>query len=131
MTAGRPIARAGSMPFFDAGPDAPLGHGLPLGIIAGGLILDGGEAERTFIFRCQDRYLAYTTLYGLRTVLFVADDEHVRHYRAELAGFERSFAAIREASDVLPAGPVPEPLFVTCDIDRLRLGTSWALRDQL
>lgn len=119
------------LPLFDAGLDRPPGEGLPLGIIAGALILDSGEAERTFLFRCQDRYVAYNTLYGLRTVLFVADDEHVGHYRAELAGFDRNLAAIAAATGVIPPGGTPEPLFVVCDIDRLALGTCWTLRDQL
>ncbi len=118
------------MPFFAAHAAAPASGGLPLGIIAGGLILDSGEAERTFIFRCQDRYLAYNTLAGLRTVLFVADDVHVAHYRRELETFDRHLAAIAAATGVVPAR-APEPLFVTCDLDRLKLGVPWALRDQL
>jgi hypothetical protein len=120
----------GVVPFFDMGPAQPAA-GPPLGVIAGGLILDSGEAERTFIFRCQDRYLAYNTLHGLRTVLFVADDEHVRYYRDELAGLHQSWDVIAAECGVLPAGGPPEPLFVACDIDRLRLGACWALLDQL
>src|SRR5688500_9267618 len=107
-----------SWPFFDAGQQPLPGGGLPLGIISGGLILDSGEAERTFIFRCQDRYLAYNTLQGLRSVLFVSNDEHVRYYREALAGFQQSWEAITAASGVLPPSGLPEPVFVACDIDR-------------
>ncbi|HVE81369.1 MAG TPA: hypothetical protein VND93_00915 [Myxococcales bacterium] len=117
-------------PFFRAWRGTAQGAGRPLGIISGGLILDSGEAERTFIFRCQDRYLAYSALHGLRSVLFVAGDEHVRCYREELEGFRRSWDAIAAATGALPP-ELPEPLFVTCDIDRLKLGTCWALLEQL
>jgi hypothetical protein len=120
-----------SWPFFEAGGQPQPGGGLPLGIISGGLILDSGEAERTFIFRCQDRYLAYNTLQGLRSVLFVSNDEHVRYYREALAGFQRSWEAIAAASGVLPPSGPPEPVFIACDIDRVQLGACWALLDQL
>ena len=116
-------------PFFRVGRQG-AGGGEPLGIISGGLILDSGEAERTFIFRCQDRYLAYCALHGVRPVLFVANDEHVRCYREELEGFRRSWDAIAAATGALPP-ELPEPLFVGCDIDRLKLGSCWALMEQL
>lgn len=117
-------------PFFDAGPASPA-DALPLGLVAGGLIFDSGEAERTFLFRCQDRYLGFNTLHGLRTVLFVANDEHARIYQSELARFGQTWRAVAEVTGVLPPEGPPEPLFVSCDIDRLKLGSCWALLDQL
>ncbi len=120
----------GAGPFFDAGP-AHASAGLPLGLIAGGLILDSGEAERTFLFRCQDRYLGFNTLQGLRTVLLAANDEHVRYYQHQLAGFRRHWQTLCGAGGVLPLEGPAEPLFIACDIDRVGLGACWSLLDQL
>ncbi|MET5019890.1 glutathione synthetase, partial [Burkholderia pseudomallei] len=53
--------------------------------VGGGLILDSGEAENTFAFRCQDRVLVYTGWLGLPSVLLVLDDAHSRHYARLLA----------------------------------------------
>lgn len=119
-----------SKAFFDVGPEQAA-DSLPLGMIGGGLILDSGEAERTFLFRCQDRFFAYNSLVPLRTIFFAANDEHVGYYRRELELFREKWKLIARASQIFSADGPPEPLFVACDIDRLKLGSTWALLDQL
>ncbi|HEX3151473.1 MAG TPA: hypothetical protein VHR66_25570, partial [Gemmataceae bacterium] len=71
------------------------------------------------------------TLVGLRTLLFVTGDEHARIYRQELERFREAWTTIADATGVLSGIEIPEPLFVFCDVDRLKLGASWAMLDQL
>src|SRR5262249_5171584 len=93
----------------------------PLAIVAGGLILDLGEAERTFIYRCQDRFLAYTGLWQLPSVFFTAGDAHVEIYRAQIAEQSRRFDLIRRRTNLLADAQLRDPLYVGCDIDEMRL----------
>lgn len=93
----------------------------PIAVIGGGLILDVGEAERTFIYRCQDRFLAYSSLWGLRSIFFAASDAHVEIYRRHVARQRNLYDRIRARTGLLAARPLNEPLYVGCNIDRLRL----------
>ena len=115
--ATREQAAASTLPMFRFG--AP--NVAPLAIVAGGLILDLGEAERTFIFRCQDRFLAYTSLWGLRSAFFAAGDNHVGIYRSQIAMQRGRYDRIRARTGLFAGRPLLEPLYVGCDIDQLRL----------
>ena len=128
MTRGAPIKRR--LPSAASGPAAasppPMFRfgaqgGAPLAIVAGGLILDLGEAERTFIYRCQDRFLAYTSLWGLRSVFFAAGNSHVEIYRRHVAAQRVCYDRIRDRTGLFAGQPLLEPLYVGCDIDQLRL----------
>ena len=94
MTVMTPRLASAALPFFRFGarPGATGGATRPLGIVSGGLLLDSGEADPTFVYRCQDRYLAYTSLLGLRTVFFVRDDAHAAHYAALIARQRERYA---------------------------------------
>jgi hypothetical protein len=109
-----------ALPFFRFGASAERAT-QPLGIIGGGLLLDSGEADPTFVYRCQDRYLTYTSLLGLRTVFFVHDDAHAARYAALIARQRERCAAVAALSGALPAGEILEPLYVGCDLATLRL----------
>ena len=85
------------------------------------MILDLGEAERTFIYRCQDRFLAYSSLWGLRSVFFVLGDGQLDIYRDHVAVQRDRFERIRDCTGLFAANPLLEPLYVGCDIDRLSL----------
>jgi hypothetical protein len=113
----REQAAASQLPMFRFG----TANGAPLAIVAGGLILDLGEAERTFIFRCQDRFLAYTSLWGLSSVFFAATDSHVGIYRSQIATQRARYDRIRARTGLFVGRPLVEPLYVGCDIDELRL----------
>jgi len=102
----------------------------PLAIIAGGLILDLGEAERTFIYRCQDRFLAYTSLFDLRSIFFVAGDAHLAIYRAHIAAQRARFELIRRRTGLFQTAELSEPLYVGCDIDRMRVFACSGFADQ-
>src|SRR5215211_7181920 len=105
------------IPFFQAGTNHHGSETKPLGLINGLLLLDSGEVERTFIFRCQERYLTYNSLCGLQSVFFVAHREHREKYRVEIARRGEYLRAIKNASRI-PFGELSQPLFVPCDIDR-------------
>ncbi len=109
------------LPLFYLGTDSPPKRGVPpLAIISGSLLVDSGEAENTFVFRCQDRYLIYNHLFGLRSVIFALNDSHVRIYEALLDALHERLARVTSATG-LPGVPRHDPLFVACDIDSLRL----------
>jgi len=95
--------------------------GVHLAIVGGGLILDLGEAERTFVYRCQDRFLAYTSLWRQRSIFFAANDRHAQIY-CEHVGLQRAlFDRIRDYTGLFFAKPLLEPLYVGCDVDRFEL----------
>jgi hypothetical protein len=107
------------IPFFRAGTsDRQAAAAKPLGLINGLLLLDSGEVERTFVFRCQERYLTYNSLCGLRSLFFAADEKHLQKYKEEIAVRAAFLAEIENVSQI-PFGALPLPLFVPCDIDRL------------
>src|SRR4051794_9028560 len=106
-------------PMFEFGDIARAGA--PLAIVSGGLILDLGEAERTFIYRCQDRFLAYTSLWAERSVFFVASERHAEIYRRQFIAQRARFDRIRERTGLFAATPLLAPLYVGCDIDSLTL----------
>lgn len=101
---------------------------VPLAVIGGGLILDSGEAENTFVFRCQDRFLTYTSLLGLRSVVFVLDDAHRRHYQGLLKALDQRLRNLAELHGVM-APRLPEPLYVPCDLHTLALSDAPSLAE--
>jgi hypothetical protein len=109
------------LPFFRFGQSSSSPTSvLPLGLITGGLIMDSGEAERTFIFRCQDRYLTLNNLVGLRSILFVADEAHRRLYESLIRALSNRLRVIREFTEQAPAD-IQQPLYVPCDIDLMMI----------
>lgn len=118
MIAPSPRLACAALPFFRFG-SAPAAR--PLGIVGGGLLLDSGEADPTFVYRCQDRYLAYTSLLGLRTVFFVRDDAHAAHYAALIERQRERCAALAALTGLAYAGELVEPLYVACDLATMRL----------
>jgi len=110
-----------SIPFFRFAPGCDSGNeGTPLGIISGLLLFDSGEAENTFIFRCQDRYLMYNALCGMNTVLFVTERQHKNHYLELLEEHARTVDFIGGFIGIdLPS--VSSPLFVPLDPERFEI----------
>lgn len=94
-----------------------------LAFVGGGLILDSGEAENTFAFRCQDRFLVYTGLLGLPSVLLVLDDAHSRHYARLLATLDERLQGLAAVHRVA-APRLPPPVDVRCDLRTLSLSAS-------
>jgi hypothetical protein len=126
VIATSPRLASTTLPFFRFGAPGGARRGAtrPLGIVSGGLLLDSGEADPTFVFRCQDRYLTYTSLLGLRTVFFVHDDAHAAHYAALIARQRERYAAVAALTGVLAASEILEPLYVGCDVATLRVASN-------
>ena len=111
-----------------ASPQSPA---RPLGFVGGMLLLDSGEVDRTFVFRCQDRYLTYTSLAGMRSVLLVADESHAALYRHQIELLGDSLRRIVSRTGVLAGFEIPAPVFVACDLDSLQLASCPALQNSL
>ncbi|MBZ5620334.1 MAG: hypothetical protein LAQ69_16640 [Acidobacteriia bacterium] len=111
-------APASALPLFRlmAGPSPTAAA--PLGIVSGLLLYDSGEAEETFLYRCQDRYLAYNSLAGIRTVLFVANEEHSLRYRHLIKRHNERIRMVSAHTGV-PLPIAPEPWFAAVDLSRL------------
>jgi hypothetical protein len=111
------LARGDSLfPFFLLGQGAEC-----LAVIGGGLILDSGEAERTFLYRCQDRFLTYTSLLGLRSVLFVSDEAHALLYDVLIDKLRARLELIAAYAGIFDAA-VPAPFYVQCELEAFRVG---------
>lgn len=95
-------------------------------LIGGGLIFDSGEAENTFMFRCQDRFLAYTSLMGLCSIVLVQDEAHEALYR-DLMEQLRSRTASAASLQGLDVRAWPEPVFVRCDLWSLEIALTPSL----
>src|SRR5689334_12405612 len=107
-------ARSSPKPMFAVGCGTK--GGAHLAIVGGGLILDLGEAERTFVYRCQDRFLPYPSLWRQRSIFFAANDRHARIYREHVSSQRALFERIRDYTGLFLARPLIEPLYVGCDI---------------
>jgi hypothetical protein len=110
-----------NIPMFRLASSTTVASDAPaLGIVSGLLLLDSGEADNTFVFRCQDRYLTYNTLSGIRSVLFVADEQHWKHYQDLLKGHTARLQVISDKIEIsLP--PIPIPLAFPLDIETLKI----------
>ena len=86
-----------------------------LAIISGGLIMDNGEAERTFIYRCQDRFLTYSWLCGWRSLFFVVNEQHAEIYRGAVGALSVRLRRAWHSFGLTQGFPLPEPLFVPLD----------------
>lgn len=105
----------------DALPGFAFGSGgIPLAWMGGGLIVDSGEAENTFPFRCQDRFVVYSSLLELRSVLLVMDSAHEVRYRQLVCRLNERLCELCEAQG-LAVPQVREPLYVRTDLSTLTL----------
>ena len=104
--------------------------GPALAVIAGGLILDTGEAERTFLYRCQDRFLAYTGMLGWPSLFLALDDAHVEVYRHAIRDLRIRLARISDRTGLF-AKALREPLFLAVDLETLAVKSTRRLRQQV
>ena len=117
---------ADPLPLFKFGAGAD-----PLVVVAGGLIFDTGEAERTFLYRCQDRFLSYTSILGWQTVFLAMDEAHVSRYLTLIDDLRDRFDRINAAAGIFGSRTIKEPLFVCLDIDQMTLRPSARLIQRL
>ena len=121
---------ASAIPFFRAGHAEPAADGLPLGMISGMLLFDTGEADHTFLFRCQDRYLTYNALAGVRSVLFVTGEEHRQHYARLRADLDARLRVISSWTGLeLPS--IPLPFTVPLDLETLSIHGDASMADHV
>ena len=83
-----------------------------LALLSGPLIQDSGEADPLFTFRCQDRYLVYSRLLGLRSLLFVLSEAHERIYGDCLADLNSRLSQVWKFVGLEKPIAVPFPSFV-------------------
>lgn len=102
---------------FGRGPE-------PITIIAGGLIFDTGEAERSFLYRCQDRFIAYAALLGWQPLLLALDEPHVDRYRRHISVLKERLARISACTGAFPMAELLEPLFVILDVQSMEVRLS-------
>jgi hypothetical protein len=102
-------------PFFRFGEGANL-----LGLISGPLIFDSGEADNTFWFRCQERFLVYGALCGVRPILFVIDAAHREQLRRQTERLNEELDALgRRTGIAFPS--VIDPFYAPLDVDTLQI----------
>lgn len=93
----------------------PLPSAEPLALLGGSLILDAGEADQSFLLRCQDRFVTYAWLLGLRPILLAENESAARRIVDALALLRGDCARIARVCGI-PALRCPaEPLILGCD----------------
>jgi hypothetical protein len=119
------------IPMFNFSGYSELPSNAPkLGLVSGLLLLDSGEAENTFVFRCQDRYLMYNSLNAIRSVLLVQDEHHLQHYQELLHCHTDRLRVIGQMTGIaLP--PALTPLAFPLDLDTLEIVDRPFFRQQL
>ena len=103
--------------FFHFGSIDDVSSGLPLAFLGGSIMVDSGNEHRAYLLACQNRYPVYAALNGMRSLLLVRDDDHVREYQSRLSAVARHVKTIERFTGRLLDLRVPEPLFVGYDID--------------
>lgn len=91
---------------------------LPLVCNSGFLLLDSGEVDPSFVYRCQDRYFVYTSMVGLRSLFFVASDRHFELYVQLIEQLRQRFRAASPWQEMWENLVLPTPCFVPCDAHR-------------
>jgi len=82
-----------------------------LGWISGPLLFDSGEADRSFLYRCQDRYFSYNQLSAIRSLVMVKDWDHVLRYQTLFRRQRMQLEVLsRETGLILPE--CGDPLYV-------------------
>jgi hypothetical protein len=109
------------LPLFRFGAGEPPDTGW----ISGPLLFDSGEADKSFLYRCQDRYFAYNLISGIRSVVMVTCLDHVERYRSLWRAFCNDIGRAAEATGL--AFPVlSDPLYVPLDWESLSIAReSW------
>jgi len=112
------------IPFFRFGAECP-----GLGLISGPLIFDTGEADRSFLYRCQDRFFSYNALSGLRSVVLVTGWSHCQRYRALWMRQRNLFERLADRTR-LAVPSIEDPLYVPLDWDTLTVEPQPWFHDQ-
>ena len=87
----------------------------PLALLGGALILDSGESDQSFLFRCQDRFVTYAWLLGLRPILLAEDAAMARQTVDAIAALRADCVTIARACGLTALLRPPEPLILACD----------------
>ncbi len=99
--------------FFSYGTPHPGAE--PLALLGGSLILDAGEADQSFLLRCQDRFVTYAWLLGLRPILLVADADHGRRHADAVAELGAACVTLAAATGLPDLVRPLDPLILGCD----------------
>lgn len=87
-----------------------------LALLGGALLLDGGEADQTFLLRCQDRYVAYAWLFGLRPILLVEHEEQAGRLGIALDALRSDCAEVADATGLYDLFQIRNPIIFGCDL---------------
>lgn len=100
---------------FGAFPGSREG-GPPLVCLNGGIMVDTGSEAPDYIFTCQDRYLPYAALGGMRCLFFVRDEAHRRLYQCRIACLREHLRVIKSFTTPQLDIDLLEPLYMPCDL---------------
>ena len=86
-----------------------------LGLIGGGLILDSGEADPSFMYRCQDRYFVYTSLLGIRSLFLVINQAHANLYTQNVLELRAALSTLQLHTGIKLFDTLAEPIYLAYD----------------
>lgn len=105
--------------FFTYGNARPEAERLAL--LGGALLLDNGEADQTFLLRCQDRYVAYAWMFGLRPILLVEDEGQAGFLTEAIAALGKACAQVAAATGLGGLFQFRNPIVFCCDLINLTI----------
>ena len=97
--------------------------GEPLALLGGSLIFDSGEAEESYLFRCQDRFYSSAVFLRLRPIFFAADADHAARYAPRLAAWRAASLAITQATGLFRRLALLPPLFAGLRLEDLAVSS--------
>lgn len=102
-----------------------------VGLIGGSLLLDSGEADPSFMYRCQDRYFIYTSLLGIRSLFLVMNKVHADIYSQHVQKLRTALKILQSHTDIKLFDTLTEPLYLTYDATANQISLDKAFVTQL
>lgn len=84
----------------------------------GSLIFDSAEADHSFWYRCQDRYLFYASLIGDRSLFFVKNASHRDQYVKSISQLRENFKSIQSIQGIWQDIEIHEPIYSQLELDQ-------------
>ena len=95
-------------------------NGNPTAHLGGFLLIDSGNEDLSYLFRCQERYIPYASLNNIRCLLFSRNRQHTQQYLNRYIKLNETFQEIAKNINI-EFPKIVEPAIVECVFQNDRL----------